>query len=261
MIYTLEVARPNQWAGVKTYKGARITICPWISRNGVVTMGIEPESRRRELEKKTGYPTGTLDPVSPENTTAFLNTYKCQMIDGKLTIDTSEPNGELMYEFLRNHPLVAKDKASLTIKNEYVLTNEDQEAEKINKRNEIKLSALNEISKMTIGQQRKALRLLGQNSISMTDSLVKARLTATVESRPDEFLQKWVNNKQRDVEFMVETAVGLGILTKNKTTYRYGTDILGSSLQEAIDYLSSKENADLYSAIQTEINIKLELKG
>lgn len=256
MIFTIQSTKKYSQAGnAPTYKGAIVSICPWMSRTGVVTLGI-PDVKRVALEKALGYAPGTLAPGSE-----FLTTYHIKLIDGKAEFDTSTPQGELAWEFLRNCPIVAQDPQHISAKHEYVIKNEDAEAQVANKKNLRKLDAMNHVSKLTPVQKRKALRLLGQNSTNMSDELVESRLMAAVETHYEEFFAKWVDNKDRDCEFLLETAVGLGIITKSRTTYRYGTDVLGSSKDDAIIYLNKKENEDLYGVIQSEITAKLELKN
>jgi hypothetical protein len=259
MIYSLEAIKYHPWAKVTgNYNRTSVSLCPWTSRSGLVTTGI-PAKRLRELEKQLGYQEGTLDPAPPEKLT-FLTTYHVKMNSGKTKIDTSTPEGELQYEFLIHHPLVAKDIQSITPKHDYVLKNEDAEAKVKNLKNQKKIAAIDAYKKMTTEDMKKALRILGRKSDTMSNDLAQSTLYTIIDESPEDFISKWMENDVKEFEFALESAVSAGVIIKNRSHYKYGTDSIGGSKDEAIAYLRDKANADLFTVILAETKAKQSIQ-
>jgi hypothetical protein len=103
---------------------------------------------------------------------------------------------------------------------------------------------------------RKALRLFGVKSDTMSNELVESTLFNLVDKQPKKFFAKWVDNKSKDTEFLLESAIAKGIIRKDKTRYIYGTDQFADSLEEAIAYLDSKKNQDLKLSIINQVENK-----
>lgn len=77
-----------------------------------------------------------------------------------------------------------------------------------------------------------------------------------VDKKSDQYLTKWVNNKKKDTEFIIEEAVAKGVLRKERTQYYYGTEMIADSLSDAVAYLDNKKNQDLKLSIINEIKNK-----
>jgi hypothetical protein len=90
----------------------------------------------------------------------------------------------------------------------------------------------------------------------MSNELVESTLFNLVDKQPQKFFDKWVNNKSKDTEFILEDAIAKGIIRKSKTQYYYGTELFADSLQDAIAYLDSKKNQDLKLSIINQIENK-----
>ena len=90
----------------------------------------------------------------------------------------------------------------------------------------------------------------------MSNELVESRLFELIEKEPDRFFSKWVNNKSKMTEFVIEAAVSKNIIRKSKNMYYYGTDVIGTSLEDAIATLDDKKNNDLRLGIMSGIEEK-----
>ena len=77
-----------------------------------------------------------------------------------------------------------------------------------------------------------------------------------VEKDPNSFFTKWINNKVKDTQYILEMAVSKNIIRKNRTNYMYGTDMIGNSIDDAISYLDDKKNQDIKLTILSEIESK-----
>ena len=103
---------------------------------------------------------------------------------------------------------------------------------------------------------RKCLRIFGVKADTMSNELVESTLFSIVDKQPKRFFDKWVNNKSKETEFILEEAIAKGVIRKDKTRYFYGTDIFADSLTDAIAYLDEKKNQDLRLSIINETKNK-----
>lgn len=250
MIVLLKHKRKDAWAGVIKYKSCFDYIAPALTRSGNRHTGLTNEEAAR-LETELNLGKDTLAPYS-----AYWITFVIKVTNKELTLDTSRPWDELQYLFLKNHHRVAAGMNDMKPGADYVLVNMDAEAQESNRINKRKRDAIKEFDKMNLDEMRKCLRLFGMKSDTMTNELVEAKLYEQVEANPEKFFSKWVNNKTKATEFLIETAIAKNIIRKNKNAYLYGTDIIGTSLDDAVSYLDDKKNQDLKITITNEIENK-----
>ena len=212
--------------------------------------GLDTEDARR-LEKALNKEEGELSPNSD-----FWTTFAVKLGKRDLILDTDKPLDELQYLFLKGHKRVADGLANMNPSKDYVLINKDSEAEQANRINKIKREAYRELDKMSIEDMRKCLRLYGMKSDTMSNELVEAKLTEQVETAPDKFMLKWVNNPNKEINFVIEEAIAKNIIRKNRTQYFFGTDLIGNGIDDVIVYLQDKKNQDIKLAIMNEIKSK-----
>ena len=208
-------------------------------------------SRAPRLEKALNKEEGELSPNSD-----FWTTFAVKLGKRDLILDTDKPLDELQYLFLKGHKRVADGLANMNPSKDYVLINKDSEAEQANRINKIKREAYRELDKMSIEDMRKCLRLYGMKSDTMSNELVEAKLTEQVETAPDKFMLKWVNNPNKEINFVIEEAIAKNIIRKNRTQYFFGTDLIGNGIDDVIVYLQDKKNQDIKLAIMNEIKSK-----
>ena len=109
---------------------------------------------------------------------------------------------------------------------------------------------------MTLEDMRKCLRLFGYKSDNLSNEIVESKLFEIIEKEPKRFITKWVDNDTRETESIIEQAIAKNIIRKNRTMYMYGTETIGNGLQDAIEYIDSKENSDIKLSIINEIEVK-----
>lgn len=237
----------NNWAGVDKYKNCFTFLGPYFTRAGSIYTGLNSEDTKR-LGEALGQ---DLTPMS-----TFWHNYFIRIGNNDVYIDPSTPRGELDYLFLASHKRVAQSINKVSPSHDFVLINENEEAKTVNTYNRNKRQALKEFDKMSPADRRKALRIYGLNSDNVTDEVVENRLSELVEKDPKKFFDLWVDNKQRDTEFLIKQAVSLGVMTKNKSIYKYGQDIVGHTLEDAVGYLDNPLNQDVKIAIMKNLNSK-----
>lgn len=198
-----------------------------------------------------GYPEGHLSPTS-----TFWDTFAIKIGKRDLILNTDKAEDELKYQFLLSHKRVAQGLAKVNASTDYVLINVESEAVEQNRVNKVKREAFRELDKMSIEDMRKCLRLYGLKSNTMSNELIEAKMTEMIEKDPNKFMLRWVNNKHREINFVIEEAISKNIIRKNRTQYYFGTDLIGNGLDDVVAYLNDKKNQDIKMAIMQEIQSK-----
>lgn len=250
MVVELKIKKNNPWIGLVKYKNCFDYISPYLTRSGSIYTGLTPEEERY-YEKALGYEEGHLAKSSD-----FWTTFCVKLGAKPLLLDDSIPRQAMIIKFLSGHKRVATSLDKFTAGKDYLLINREAEAIEQNKQNKIRRDAIKEFDKLSLEQMRKCLRLFGIRSNSMSNELVESTMFNIVDKQPNKFLSKWVNNKSKETEFILEEAIAKGVIRKDKTHYFYGSDMFADTLEDAIAYLDNKKNQDLKLMIINETNNK-----
>jgi len=237
----------NRWSGALKYKGCYDDLGPYLTRSGAMYTGLTPED-----EKRLGAILGV--DLSRSNKNPFWINFAIRTSINDIILDTDDPMDELRYLFLKSHKRVKTSILENKPSADFVLINRDEEAIVENRVNRLKRDAIKAFDKLTPTEMRKVLRLFGYNAESMSSEVVESKLYQLVEANPKKFMEKWVENSNRDIEVLIETAISKNILTKNKTIYRFGSEIIGYNLQDTIVYLSNPTNQDIRFSIMKACN-------
>lgn len=246
----VRIIKTNPWTGITKWSTCYDYISSYWTRSGNLYTGLNAEDAAR-LEKEIGYAEGQLSPGSK-----FWDTFAIKIGRKDLILDTNKPEDELKYLFLKKHKRVADGLNNVTPSTDYVIINKDSEAKEANKLNKIKREAYREMDKMSIEDMRKCLRLYGIKSDTLSNEMVEAKLSEQIESAPDKFITRWVENPNREMNFIIETAISKNIIRRNRSQYYFGTDMIGNGLEDVIAYLNDKKNQDIKLAIMNEIKSK-----
>lgn len=246
----VRIVKVNPWSNITKWDNCYDWISTYLTRSGNQYTGMTPE-QARELEKELGYPEGHLNPNSP-----FWDTFSIKVGKRDLILNTDKVEDKLKYLFLRSHKRVAQGLAKVNASTDYVLINVESEAVEQNRVNKVKREAFRELDKMSVEDMRKCLRLYGLKSNTMSNELVEAKMTEMIEKDPNKFMLRWVNNKHREINFVIEEAISKNIIRKNRTQYYFGTDLIGNGLDDVVAYLNDKKNQDIKMAIMQEIQSK-----
>ncbi len=247
----LRNARKNAWSNIGRFKACFLTLASYYMRSGALYTGLT-EEEARTMEIKLGYQEGTLSRMSK-----FWETYAIRFNgEEDRIIDTDIPEEELQYLFLREHKRVQNGLANLKPGAEIIMINMESEAEEKNRINKVKRDALVALSKLGPKEMRQSLRIFGFNSDDMSDEIAENTLFDFVERNPGKFLERWVKNNNKLVEFLIDQAVSKQVIKKNRTTYKYGSEIIGHNREDAIDYLLNPQYQDIRVAIEQETEAK-----
>ena len=250
MVVELKIKKKNPWAGLIKYKSCFDYIAPYFTRSGSIYTGLTPEDEKY-FEKVLGYPEGHLAKSSE-----FWTTFCVKVGTRSLLLDDSIPRQAMIIKFLTGHKRVATSLDKLDAGKDYLLINREAEAVEQNKQNKLRRDAIKEFDKLTLEQMRKCLRIMGVKADTMSNELVESTLFNLVDKNPKQFFTKWVDNKSKETEFILESAIAKGIIRKDRTQYYYGTELFADSLADAIAYLDAKKNQDLKLSIINQIESK-----
>ena len=251
MRVTLRPLGKNSWSGVVKYRNCYEDLGPYFTRSGRIYTGLTKADEVR-LEDLLGY---DLNPSSD-----FWHNFFVRTGAKDLFLDTSDPMDELRYLFLKSHKRVAASIFERKSSANFVLIDKDEEAKKSNIYNRTKRRAFREFDKLSSEEMIKALRLYGHKADNMSPNVSENMLYDLVEGNPQKFIDLWVDNSNREVQYIIENAIAKNILRKVKNIYRYGTDTIGHSLEDTIAYLKDPQNQDLKIAIMKGIEGKTTIK-
>ncbi len=246
----VRIMKVNPWTGLTKWPTTYDYVGPYWTRNRNIYTGLSTADARR-LEKALGKQEGELNPDSE-----FWDTFAVKIGKKDVILDTDRPLDELQYLFLKGHKRVADGLSNMNPSKDYILINKDAEAEQTNRINKAKREAYRELDKMSIEDMRKCLRLYGMKSDTMSNELVEAKLSEQVETSPEKFMLKWVNNPNKEINFVIEEAIAKNIIRKSRTQYFFGTDLIGNGIDDVIAFLQDKKNQDIKLAILNEIKSK-----
>jgi hypothetical protein len=251
MKVTLRPLAQDSWSGVVKYKNCYEDISKYYTRSGGIYTGLSKEVADR-LGEKLGR--------DLSQHSEFWDTFYIRTVGKDIILDLEDPMDELKYHFLRNHKRVKNSMLEHKATANFVLLNQEQESQRMNVFGRAKRKAGAELDKMTPEEMRKALRIFGKSAENMSPDVVENRLNEIIEGDPQGFLDKWVNNKSRETQYLIERAVSMNIIRKNKRLYNYGTDVIGHGLEETILYLDDPVNQDVRIAILQQIDGKLHIE-
>lgn len=250
MEVVLKRKNKDPWSHVTKYKNCFDYIAPYWTRSGNIYTGLT-EADEKRLEKALGFSEGQL-----ARNSNYWSTFCVKLGDQEIVLDTDSPWDELRYLFLKGHKRVATSIADIKPATDYVLINKEAEAQETNRINRVRRNAIREFDKMSLEDMRKCLRLYGYKADTMSAELIEAKLLSLVESDPNKFFMKWVNNKTKNTEFVIQQAIAKNIMRKSRNVYYHGTDVMGHSLEDTIAYLDNPANQDLRLSIMSEIESK-----
>lgn len=240
----------DSWANITKYKNCFDYIAPYWTRSGNIYTGLD-EADEKRLEKLLGFADGQL-----ARNSNYWTVFCVKLGEQEIVLNTELPWDELRFLFLKGHKRVATSIADIKPATDYVLINKEAEAQETNRINRLRRNAIKEFDKMSLEDMRKCLRLYGYKADTMSAELVEAKLLSLVEADPNKFYLKWVNNKTKSTEFVIQQAIAKNIMRKSRNMYYHGTDVIGNSIDDAIAYLDNPSNQDLRLSIMSEIESK-----
>ena len=159
-----------------------------------------------------------------------------------IRLDIMQEHHKLVDDFLINHPLVTNGS---WLRDDSI---QRQEAEA----NAIMTSAnaVMEAAKLNMAEVREIGHLLGLN-LNSRDDILKAHVLKIAAENPDYFMQVWFDEDKHYRVFVLE-AQQAGVIRWEKDVFKYGTQTVGISEDQVINWL--KENKDIFALLKTQLN-------
>lgn len=247
MMVEIKPLRKHAWSNVYKYARCFDDLQSYWTRSGSIYTGLTD----RDVERLGKILRLDLHPQSD-----FWKTFYIRVGASTVHLNTDDPMDELKYLFLKNHKRVKTSYTEHKATADYIMINKEEEARKENVYNKIKRRAVKEFDKLSLEDMRKVLRLFGYNVDTLGNEEVEKMLFNSVEEDPERFLKAWVDNPDRETTFLLQDALSRNVIRKNNTVYRYGSEIIGKNLQEAIDFLDNPANNDIRRAIIAQVAAK-----
>ena len=244
------ILRPTNrytWANVVKYKNCYDYLNPYFTRSGNIYTGLTVEDASR---------LGAMLGLNLLQSSDYWKNFFVRVGADDIFLDTEDPLDEIKYLFLKNHKRVKSSIFERKATADYLLINKDEEAKRENMFNKAKVDGISEFRKMSLTDMRKCLRLFGQNAENVSSEVVENSMFKIVEANPTMFLDKWINNKNREIEVVLEQAISKNIIRRNKNIYKFGSDVIGYSMQETIDFLENPKNQDIKISVLNSIDAK-----
>ena len=237
----------NKWSGITKYKNCFEDLGSYYTRSGMLYTGLDDEQAKR-LSASLGL---DLSRNSDYWKSFFIRTSVSDII-----LDTENPMDELKYLFCKSHKRVKNSLMENKAGANFVLINRDEEAKRDNLYAKLEIDAVIGFNKMTPTEQRKCLRIFGHNADTMSNEVVQSKLYQVIKANPQSFLDRWVNNQDREEQVLIESAISKNIIRRDKHMYKYGSDVIGNSLEETIGFLKDPRNQDIKIGILSACNTK-----
>ena len=220
---------------------------------GVLMTGLTEEDEKR-LEKKMHMSPGTLSKYNKDYWTMF----KIDVPSEGISLDTNNPEEEVKYLVLKAHQRVANSEMERfdTPFAEYVMTSVEQEAKMENKKSKLKRKAYKVFSNMSTTEMADVLKVMGKRAGDAASvDFIESQLDKIVTEDPQTFITT-VEDPTFKIRAFIDDCISARVLVKNGTKYQLpGGDIVGYTLEQAIEYLQNPDNQEVYLDLKGKMSI------
>jgi hypothetical protein len=252
------VIRPiirNKFSGQSYYnKTLTVIMGAQLSQNGLYKTGLSLADQEH-YEKELNLPKGTLSARNGE----FWGDMEVRLRNDKLTIfNIVNAYDELKFRMLQQHDWIANtehDVQGNSTARFYIY--DPEAASKIeDAKMEFEFAAIEAFSNATVEERKGLLRIYGKKGVDlMSETMVKTELYKQVKLDPKEFI-RLATAKDTPVRALIEALIEKSILKKKGTYFYNGEDLLGSSTDEVVSYLSDLKNQAVKLALEGKLKPK-----
>lgn len=170
-------------------------------------------------------------------------------------LDLDKPIDRIKYGLVKASPFIANSQSELDegkwIYAQFVIIDSAEEEEVIAKKNEIKVKVTIALEKMDTKKKRDFCMCLGINTRGMSDVAVSNKAFEAIETKGYKKALEVINHtaEYNAINALINEAVERNILIKKGEVYSYMDEILGVTLNDAIEYLKDKKNNNMKIAI------------
>lgn len=218
--------------------------------------GLEKEEEEI-LEKELKLSPGTLSRYNA----IYWSSYPAMIPITKegIELNLENPKDYIIYKNLLAHTEVANSEMEKYDSPEYryVITSPEQEAKLKNEKGKLRREAYKLFGKLSVSDLKDILKLLGKraNDDATTD-FVESQITDFMDTNPQDFIDL-VKDKDFQMKVFVHDCIAIRVITKKGSKYMLnGGDVIGLSMEQAIEYLKNPENQDVYRSLKAKTQVE-----
>jgi len=240
-----------KFSGVSAYSRTQIVIGTELDgETGLYKTGLTPKEVK-EFEDALSLPKGTLNPKSD-----WWGSITIRLNQDKPTYFTfSGAMDEIKYRVLRASSKVANSELDISKSPNVGFYIDDPEAKAAVESAMIdyELDAIEEFTKSSIETKRSLLRIFGKKGLDdMSETMIKAELYKKMKSDPKQFVE-FATDPNMKVRALLEECIEKRVLVKKGPYYYNGEDMIGSSTDEVIAYLTDIKNQTAKLALENRV--------
>ena len=249
-IIELRSLNRNKFSGLSTYSNTRGTVlgCQE-SRTGYKT-GLTKEEET-EYEKLLNLPEKTLSSRNAD----FWSVLETRIIGNKLSLDISNPMDYLRYKALLNDTKVCPSMLELSKYPEadFVIYDESEVAAKESIQIDYEMKASEAFSNLSGDAKIELLLIFGKRvDGTASDNKIKMALYKIMKDNPKLFIET-IKDPNLKIKVMAEKLLANRIITRQNTFYKFGDEVLATSMGDLVDYLNSPKNSNMFLALKSRL--------
>ena len=188
----------------------------------------------------------------------YWTTFKIDIPKDGVVLSLTDPEDEVKYLVLKAHQRVANSEMERfdTPFAEYVMTSDEQEAKVENQKSKLKRKAYKVFSSMSTTEMRDVLKVMGKRAgDDASVDFVESHLDKIVTEDPQDFLTT-VEDPTFKMRAFIDDCLSARVLVKSGTKYVLpGGDVVGYTLEQAIEYLQNPDNQEVYLDLKGKMSI------
>jgi len=255
------IVRPvvrTKFSGVSSYARTQTIIQgAQLDKTGLYKTGLTSEEQEH-FEVELGLRKGELNKRSP-----FWGDLEIRLNNDKITIFTIvSPLDELKYKVMLAHSKIANSEVEVgkSADCQFFIYDPEAAAQIESAKIDYELEAIEAFSSMSLEQRKNLLRVYGKRGVEdMSETMVRAELYKKMKENAKEFIE-YSSKKETQVKGMIEALIEKGVIKKKGTYFYNGEDLLGSSTDEVVGYLSDIKNQAVKLALESKLKKKKEAK-
>jgi len=251
MPITIRLIENKDWPHRTLYPGCTKHIGPYLDEHSgrrYTGFNQENEADRIRLEKELH--------TDLSERSEFWDFFTIPLAEDDLILyPENEPQDELKSIFMAGHAQGCNAENGVDPTKVFVIIDEEKSAEEANKKAKLRRKILRSVDDMSDDDVRNCLRLFGINPQGVSNNVCNHKLDEIVEQQPQRFNDLWLNNPQRSTYILFHKAIGANLVVKTKGVYTYNAEVLGTTPEQCIAYLSSDNH------LETRQGIALSLEG
>ncbi len=232
----------NKFGGLSLYPySSGVVLVPQLTKAGAFRTGLSKEEevhfedvlnlKKGELARKSEYWAGV----------------GCEIrIKNKIVLDLEDDSDFLKYKWALENSRIcpALTEISKHPNAEYVIIDEESvaKADAIDINYEIK--AFKHFVELSNEDKIGLLRIYGIKAADASTDMINTKLHKVLKQDPKRFVQT-VEDKHMKTKVFIEEMLEHRILTRDRNFYKNGDDIIGSAIDEVIEYLGNPKNSSI----------------